>query len=251
MISCTCTIPADALRPTARIILLCDAADGGMIISAYTGHERPDSSWSCGHLCSKNLLAPEGWSTPKLELHALSTLANIAAILEDTLGDWLEIIIAAGDSEIALAWTIYEKCKLHVFHRMRVSNIRNKLNMENLFHVDGKENISDLGTRPDLLTVEQLSPGSEWLAGKPWMRCSVENAIESGVLKKTKDIILDNEKKKIFKEAIIYDSFDDQIKATTVLTVDIKKVVERESYSRYIYPPLKRSFRPTVRIIAQ
>ena len=27
-------------------------------------------------------------------------------------------------------------------------------------------------------------------------------------------------------------------------------MVERESYSRYIYPPLKRGFRPTVRIIA-
>ena len=70
----------------------------------------------------------------------MNTMANMAAILQDALDDWMETYIAAGDSKIALAWTIYEKCKLHVFHRMRVSNIRNKLKMENLFHVDGKEN---------------------------------------------------------------------------------------------------------------
>ena len=117
--------------------------------------------------------------------------------------------------------------------------------------MDGKENISDLGTRPNLLTVEQLSAVSEWLNGKQWMKKSVENAIEKGVVKKTKDIILDNDKKKIFKEAIIYDSFDDQDKVAAIVnTVDCKKVVERENFSMYIYPPLKRSFRPTVRIIA-
>ena len=261
-----CPVPVDALRPTVRLLLLCDAADGGMIVSVYSGHEKPDKTWSCGHLCAKNLLAPDGWSTPKLELHALNTMANMAAILQDALDDWVETYIAAGDSEIALAWTIYEKCKLHVFHRMRVSNIRNKLKMENLFHVDGKENISDLGTRPDLLTVEQLSSGSEWLSGKPWMKEPIETVIEKGILKKTSDIILDNEKKKVFKEAVIYDSPDDKVfdninKAhaifdnenkvdTIVITVNAKKVAEREVFSKYIFPPLKRSFTPTVRIIA-
>ena len=182
------------------------------------------------------------------------------------LNDWIECVVAAGDSEIALAWTIYEKCKLNVFHRMRVSNIRNKLKMENLFHVDGKENISDLGTRPDLLTVEQLSPGSEWLSGKPWMKEPVENAIEKGILKKTSDIILDNEKKKVFKEGVVYDSLEDNVfgkinKVETIFdekyktellvnTLNLKKVAERENFSMYIYPPLKRSFIPTVRIIA-
>ena len=138
--------------------------------------------------------------------------------------------------------------------------------MENLFHVDGKENISDLGTRPDLLTVEQLSSGSEWLSGKPWMKEPIETVVEKGILKKTSDIILDNEKKKVFKEAVIYDSPDDKVfdninKAhaifdnenkvdTIVITVNAKKVTEREVFSKYIFPPLKRSFRPTVRIIA-
>ena len=57
----------------------------------------------------------------------------------------------------------------------------------------------------------------------------MENAIESGVLKKTKDTILDNEKKKIFKEAIIYEFFHDQIIAVNrAHTDDIKKVVREK-----------------------
>ena len=83
-----------------------------MIVSVYSGHERPDKTWTCGHLCAMNLLAPQGWSTSNFELHAFNPSANMAAILEDALGDWVEVILAAGDSEIALSWIVYEKCKL-------------------------------------------------------------------------------------------------------------------------------------------
>ena len=33
-------------------------------------------------------------------------------------------------------------------------------------------------------------------------------------------------------------------------TLDIQKIAQREAFSKYIYPPLKRSFLPTVRIIS-
>ena len=84
-----CHISEDALRPTARVWLLCDSAEGGMMITCHTGHERPDKIWSCGLLFAKNLLAPEDWTIAKLELHSLSTLASIAAILRKALDDWI------------------------------------------------------------------------------------------------------------------------------------------------------------------
>lgn len=266
-----CPIPSDALRPTVRIILQCDGADGGMLVTAHSGNERADTSWSCNHLFAKSLLAPANWSTPKLELHALSSLANIFVVLANALGDWAELFISCGDSTIALSWTIYEKVKLHVFHRMRVSNIRSKLDMEHLYHLDGKENVADIGTRPDLLTVEQLMPGSDWISGRAWMREPLQKAIESGIITNTKDIKLSNDAKKVFREAIIYDSMEDnenkvntyqagcaiaafkkEIQANTasVHTINNDKVLEREIFANYIYPPMKRSFRPTVRIIA-
>ena len=267
-----CNIPSDALRKTIRIWLKADAADGGMIIVAHSGNERPAGRWSCNHLFSKGLLAPPDWSTPKLELHAISVMANISAMLKSSLGDWVEVIHSCSDSTIALLWNIYEKVKLQGFHRMRVSNIRNKIDMENLFHVDGKQNLADLGTRPDLLTADQLS--SEWILGKPWMQESLEKVIEDGILTNTKDIKLDNDAKKTFREAIIYDTLEDSVEnkdSTTqagntistleyevaamniqyqVLSIDAAKTIEREKFSSYIYPPLKRSFRSSVRIIA-
>ena len=180
-----CPIPEDALRPSVRIWILSDAApDGGIIISAHAGCERRDGTWSCQLLFARSLLAPNGWTTPKVELHALSSLANMSNILEKALTErWLEIIYSGSDSEIAICWTIYEKARLQVFHRMRVSNIRNKLCIENLHHVDGKSNVADIGTRPDLLIAEQLLPGSDWIRGKAWMKLPVEEAIKIGVIR--------------------------------------------------------------------
>ena len=245
-----CPITEDALRPTVRIWLKCDAADGGMIIVAYFGHERQNGKWSCYHLFSKNLLAPEDWSIPKLELHALSVLATIAWILKQTLGDWIEIIISCSDSEIAICWSMYDNCKMHVFHRLRVSNIRNKLDLSSLYHIDGLENLADTGTRPDLLTAEKLSAGSEWINGKSWMKEPLETVIDMKILKPAKDIILDNEKKKAFKEGMIYDSLECATTNHIVCGIDCRKIVETENFSNYIYPPLKRSFPSFVRIIA-
>ena len=73
-----CPIPEDALRPSVRIWILSDAApDGGIIVSAHAGCERRDGTWSCQLLFARSLLSPNGWTTPKVELHALSSLANM------------------------------------------------------------------------------------------------------------------------------------------------------------------------------
>ena len=55
------------------------------------------------------------------------------------------------------------------------------------------------------------------------------------------------------KEGIIFDQFEFVEANSAVLranSIDVKKVAEREEYSKYIFPPLKRSFRPTVRIVS-
>ena len=95
-----CPIPENALRPTVRLWLLCDGApSGGLIITVHSGNEKPDKSWSCNHLFARSLLAPANWSVPQLELHVLNSLANIADILNKSLGDWLELILYGSDSK--------------------------------------------------------------------------------------------------------------------------------------------------------
>ena len=143
--------------------------------------------------------------------------------------------------------------KLNVFHRNRVNNIRSKVRLEQLHHVQGVENCADVGTRPDSVKTECLLPGAPWLSGKEWMKKSYKEAIADGVIKTVKEIKLTNEAKKQMKEGIVFDQFE-AVEATLpvmkVNSIDVKKIAEREAFSEYIFPPLRRSFRPTVRIVS-
>ena len=139
-------------------------------------------------MLGKSLLAPEAWTIPKKELQALTLAANVKIIVERALEDWIDKIFIGGDSEIALAWTIYENVKLNVFHRNRVNNIRSKVNLDQLHHVQGPENCSDIGTNPDSVKLESVMPGSEWLDGREWLRKTYEEAVADGVIKSVHDI---------------------------------------------------------------
>ena len=76
----------------------------------------------------------------------------------------------------------------------------------------------------------------------------VSCAVSSGVIKGVNDIKLDNDAKRLLKEGIMMDS-------SLNLAVNEgkngvpQKVVERENFSNYIYPPLKWRFPKFVRII--
>ena len=54
-----CKIPEDALRTSVRLWILCDASpSGGIIVIAYSGHERKNGLWSSDLLFAKSLLCP-------------------------------------------------------------------------------------------------------------------------------------------------------------------------------------------------
>ena len=248
-----CSVPENAVSLKAKLWILCDAAEDGIMVAAYVGFEIPGKRWSCSNILGKSLLAPEEWTIPKKELQALTTASNIKAVIERAMENWIDTIRVGSDSEIALAWCIYENVKLNVFHRNRVNNIRSKLSLDQLFHVRGSENCADIGTRADSITTESLLPGSPWLSGMEWMRKHHEDALKSGIIKSVQDIKLTNEAKKVMKEGIVFDQFEkdeSNVAIERVNLIDVNKVAEREAFSRYIYPPLKRSFRTTVRIVS-
>ena len=250
-----CSIPSDAVSCNARILLLCDAANTGIILAAYVCYERPNQEWSCDLLFGKGLLAQENWTIPQKELHGMSALSNLKVILENSLGSWVQGFYCFGDSEIALSWVIYERVKLTTFVRNRVINIRTKMGLELLHHIEGPNNPTVIGTRPEEITAESVKPGSVWLKGKPWMNMSIQKAKEIGVIKHVDDIKLTNEKKKGFKEGIVFDTFDETsdtgvFAVAKVGKIDQTKFAERQVKVDYIYPPLKRSFKSLVRITA-
>ena len=81
------------------------------------------------------------------------------------------------------------------------------MGLDILHHVEGKSNPMDVGTRPEEITAESVKPGSVWMKGKPWMNESLDKAKESWVIKHVEDIKLSHEKKKVFKDGIIFDTF--------------------------------------------
>ena len=119
--------------------------------------------------------------------------------------------------------------------------------------VDGKENIADVGTRPDDLKIEDFSPGSEWEKGKPWMKLRVEEAVENGIIKPVEKIRLEDEEKKPFKKGIAYEDFSTNpmvVAFASKQNIDNEKIQQRLQFSKYLYNPLLRSFRSVVRITA-
>ena len=138
--------------------------------------------------------------------------------------------------------------------RNRVTLIRSKIDLDSLYHVDGKFNPTDVGTQPDKITVDSVSPGSIWLKGHPWMQRSLEEARKEGIIKHIKDIKLNNENKKNVKDGIVFYVFDESDDEAGVFAVcilarhDCKKVADCEVASKYLYPPLKRNFTSMVRI---
>ena len=99
--------------------------------------------------------------------------------------------------------------------------------------------MSDIGTRPDLLTAAMIMPGSDWLHGRKWMLLPVQDAVKAGVIKSSIDIKISNDAKKVFRECIVYDALDNVVvaRANTVkaaITTDPEKIVLREQFSNYI-----------------
>ena len=135
------------------------------MIGAWDSYLRTNGEYSCCHLIARGLLANLS-STPKLELHALSTAANLKAMLEAALEEWVEVIRVGSDSEISISWTMYPNNKLDVFTRNRVNNIRSKVKLDELHWVEGTENLSDTGTRPDAVSDVTVHPNGDWIQGK-------------------------------------------------------------------------------------
>ena len=135
-------------------------------------------------------------------MHALSSLASLKIILDNAVGSWVKSYYLLSDSEIAICWSIYEKVKLSTLTRNRVVNIRAKIDMDMIHHVEGKSNPTDVGTRTELITADSVKPGSVWLTGTDWMRCSITKTKELGVVKSAEDIKLTNDERKIFKMSL-------------------------------------------------
>ena len=152
-----------------------------MVLGTYVCYPRPNQTWSCDLIFGNGLLVPDNMKIPDMELHGLATGTHVRTIIENVLVDWIKESASFCDSKIALSWTCYERVKLTTFVRNRVTAIRSKINL-NMYHANGKFNSTDVGTRPDKITIDSVRPGSIWLKGHPWMQRSLEEVRKEGTI---------------------------------------------------------------------
>ena len=68
--------------------------------------------------------------------------------------------------------------------------IRRGIELDNIYHVSSAHNPADIGTRPELVAVEDVQQKSSWISGVQWMREDIDEAVKKGILKPVADLRL-------------------------------------------------------------
>ena len=181
--------------------------------------------------------------------------------------------IIVTDSEIALYWTNNDLKHLKPWTRNRAIEVNRFSKPAERFHVASEFNPADIGTRRGV-TIDDVSPGSEWQCGKPWMQLSMDEMRET-CLNSVEDIKYRKEQlAEIRKESAVVSpdlsnsgflvvSRPSKAKlegsyrcclvdrlADPVVQQISKKVKERLQFSKYIVDPNRFSFYKVVRVVA-
>ena len=174
-----CRIPADIeCTSGVRLICLSDAAQhaGGAVV--YAGRKLIDGTWSCSVFTAKSKLMKS--TIPRNELSAIMLMTEIAFLVKRSLSERVTEMIFVTDSTIAMSWCHNVNIKLRLFVRNRVETIRRMIEWATdsekipLYHVDGELNVADYLTKPHQIEVGDVSLGSVWQDGLPWMKLDTE-----------------------------------------------------------------------------
>ena len=160
-------VPHNSHSGTLTIIATCDAASAMCGTAIYARTQLPDES------CHVQLVTARSKSVdatiPRNELTGLVLCAETLFCVLKTLGSRVASYFLLTDSAIALAWVKNEERPLKPYVFNRVVQIRRLVNIDNVYHIPGELNPSDILTKERDITVEDLAPESVWQKGMPWM----------------------------------------------------------------------------------
>ena len=97
-------------------------------------------------------------------------------LVAKSIGPKVDDILFATDSTIALSWCCNPTKKLRLFVFSRVETIRRMIEWTTgndllpIYHVDGELNSADFLTKKHELSINDLSTGTVWQTGYPWMK---------------------------------------------------------------------------------
>ena len=246
-----CTIPSTAMSLEGHLCVFTDSS--GVPKSqqvAYISFPLKDGTWSKQLLIARNQLGPEGSKIPNMELEAL----KLGAVLGNKLKIWLEGYIASrslcSDSEISLHWVRNESKRLATFQRNRVREIKRLYNDDEIYHVAGRNNPADIGTRKGV-TIKDISPNSKFYQGPDFLSLGLKGMVEKNFLRPIKDLVQQPEENTDYQDGLVkrFDNYGDFFVGIVNFNTT-NRLMERYEFSNYILDPLKFNWNKTIRIVS-
>ena len=177
-----------------------------------------------------------GSSIPRAELKACTMGATLARVVTNNLKGKVKDTWFVSDSTIALSWINSDTRPMTIGVRNNVIEILRFTDRSQWFHVDGTNNIADLGTR-DGVKLSDIDQDSDWQIGKPWMRLDRSQM----PIRPVKEMQLSKEDK---------DEVNKEIKVISAVVCNIQELQTRYKYSQYLLDPNQYGWRKTLRILA-
>ena len=255
-------IPEDAVSMDMELIGTGDASKDLACSACYARFKRKDGSWSCQLFLAKSKIVTKDTTLPRAELMAATLNTHATEIAQRAVQKYVTNVIYVLDSEIALYWIGSDTKPLKPYVRNRVIEIRRFTDVMQWFHVESSDNPVDIATRKGA-TLEDVSPTSEWINGKPWMVRPMDE-LHGETLKDIEQVKLKTEQmNEVKKECVKPDSdlcrSDFHLivrgcKEDTVLVTQDTSVMsvvrERLQFSKYLIDPNRFRFLKVIRILA-
>ena len=173
------------------IVCFCDAGKLAKCQYIYmvSRLEGPDGEWHVQLIYAKTQVNDVKMSVPNAELDSL----HLGAV-------WLHKVslafpevqhkMLATDSKVACCWVQNHMLMLSVFQRHRVMNILRLVEIEEIFHVAGGDNIADIGSKTEE-PHQTILPGRLFNRGPDFLANGPEKAVSDGRLRPIQEVELE------------------------------------------------------------
>ena len=239
-------VPEDAMNLDIETIDVADASTSLMCAAIYARFKLRSGGYSCQLVFARSKLVPEDLSMPRAELSAAVLNASMGHVVKISFGEYHKGHIKLTDSQVALHWISTVKTELLLWVRNRVIEINRLAPMSCWRYVRSKDNIADMGTRKGA-RIEDISLGSEWFVGKPWMSLPADEfpllTVQETVLSPTE--LLEFNKERMCPKVEFQAHWAAMSKPSN--TTELGK---RYEFSDYIIDPNRFRLRKVLRILA-
>ena len=188
------TLPQDTKVSEHALICFCDAGKLARcqyvyLLSRISGNV--NTEWHMQLIYAKTQVNDVKVSIPNSELDSLHQGAAILHKVGLALPHVKRRALAT-DSVVACLWVRNHTLTLSTFQRHRVMNLLRLSQMEDIYHVAGKNNIADIGTKTEE-PIKAVLPDSPFHQGPEFLKKGLDAAIKQGQLKPIMEIIPDRD----------------------------------------------------------